>query len=116
MSTPSIASGTAAWSDVMLATYAAPTLTLVRGEGARVWDVEGRDYVDLVAGIAVNALGHAHPVFVDAVASQASKLAHVSNYFATAPQVELAERLTRLSGGDRVFFANSGAEAIEAAI
>ncbi|HEX7835617.1 MAG TPA: aminotransferase class III-fold pyridoxal phosphate-dependent enzyme, partial [Pseudolysinimonas sp.] len=61
-------------------------------------------------------LGHAHPVFVDAVATQAAKVAHVSNYFATEPQVELAERLTRLSGGDRVFFCNSGAEAIEAAI
>ncbi len=101
---------------VMMKSAPTPMAVLARGEGARVWDVDGNEYLDFLAGIAVNALGHAHPAFVDAVATQAATLAHVSNYFATEPQVELAERLTRLTGGDRVFFANSGAEAIEAAI
>ncbi|MEQ1738059.1 MAG: aminotransferase class III-fold pyridoxal phosphate-dependent enzyme, partial [Rhodoglobus sp.] len=100
----------------MMKSAPTPMAILARGQGARVWDTDGNEYLDFLAGIAVNALGHAHPVFVDAVATQAGTLAHVSNYFATEPQVELAERLTRLSGGDRVFFANSGAEAIEAAI
>jgi acetylornithine aminotransferase len=89
---------------------------LARGEGARVWDVDGKQYLDFLAGSAVNALGHAHPAFVDAVSRQAATLAHVSNYFATAPQLELADRLTRLTGGDRVFLCNSGAEAIEAGV
>lgn len=93
-----------------------PLAVLARGEGARVWDVEGREYLDFLAGIAVNSLGHAHPAFVSTVAQQAATLAHVSNYFATRPEVELAERLTRLSGGSRVVFGNSGAEAIEAAL
>ncbi|MDP9026876.1 MAG: acetylornithine transaminase [Actinomycetota bacterium] len=93
-----------------------PLAVLARGEGARVWDVEGTVYLDFLAGIAVNALGHAHPVFVDAVATQAATLAHISNYFASQPEVELAERLVRLTGGSRVVFGNSGAEAIEAAI
>ncbi len=95
---------------------ALPSLQLVRGEGCFVWDSDGRKYLDFLAGIAVNALGHAHPAFVEAVSRQAATLAHVSNYFATPPQLELADRLLRLSGGDRVFFCNSGAEAIEAAI
>ncbi len=93
-----------------------PLAVLARGEGARIWDVEGKQYLDFLAGIAVNALGHAHPVFVDAVATQAATLAHISNYFASQPEVELAERLVRLTGGSRVVFGNSGAEAIEAAI
>jgi acetylornithine aminotransferase len=93
-----------------------PLAVLARGEGARVWDVDGTEYLDFLAGIAVNALGHGHPAFVQAVAAQAATAAHVSNYFATVPQIELAERLTRLTGGDRVYFGNSGAEAIEAAI
>jgi acetylornithine aminotransferase len=91
---------------------------LVRGEGAYLWDADGRRYLDFLAGIAVNSLGHAHPVFVDAIANQAATLAHVSNYFATPPQLELAARLKRLAGtGDagRVYFGNSGAEANEAA-
>ncbi len=90
----------------------------VRGEGAYLWDADGRRYLDFLAGIAVNSLGHAHPVFVDAIATQAATLAHVSNYFATPPQLELAGRLKRLAGtGDsgRVYFGNSGAEANEAA-
>lgn len=93
-----------------------PLAVLARGEGARVWDVEGTEYLDFLAGIAVNALGHAHPVFVDAVSRQAATLAHISNYFASQPEVELAERLVLLTGGTRVVFGNSGAEAIEAAI
>jgi acetylornithine/N-succinyldiaminopimelate aminotransferase len=103
------------FSRVMMKSAPAPLAVLARGEGARVWDVDGKEYLDFLAGIAVNALGHAHPAFVEAVSRQAATLAHVSNYFATEPQLELAERLTRLSGGDRVFLCNSGAEAIEAA-
>ena len=105
--------------DAMMGTFAPPLAMLERGEGAHVWDVEGNRYLDFLAGIAVNALGHAHPVLVNAVSRQVATLAHVSNYFASPPQLELAERLRRITGaGDtgRVFFANSGAEAIEAAI
>lgn len=89
-----------------------------RGEGAYLWDDAGRRYLDFLGGIAVTSLGHAHPVFVDAVSRQAATLAHVSNYFATPPQLELAALLKRLAGtGDagRVYFGNSGAEANEAA-
>ncbi len=96
-----------------------PSAELVRGEGCRVWDSEGTEYLDFLAGIAVNSLGHAHPALVEAVSRQVATLAHVSNYFATPPQLELAERLMRITGaGDagRVYFCNSGAEAIEAAI
>ncbi|MFF1633704.1 acetylornithine transaminase [Leifsonia sp. NPDC058248] len=102
----------------MMRTLATPQLMLARGEGCRVWDVDGNEYLDFLGGIAVNSLGHAHPVLVDAVSTQIATLAHVSNYFATAPQLELAERLTRLTGageGGRVYFGNSGAEANEAA-
>lgn len=104
---------------VMMGSSAAPLALLVRGEGCYVWDADGKRYLDFLAGIAVNALGHAHPVLVDAVSKQIATLAHVSNYFATPPQLELAERLLRLTGageGGRVFFGNSGTEAIEAAV
>ena len=90
----------------------------VRGEGSSLWDADGRRYLDFLAGIAVTSLGHAHPVFVEAVATQAATLAHVSNYFATPPQLALAATLKRLSGAGeqgRVYFGNSGAEANEAA-
>ena len=90
----------------------------VRGEGAYLWDEQGTRYLDFLAGIAVTSLGHAHPVFVDAVSRQAATLAHVSNFFATPPQLELVARLKRIAGtgpGGRVFLANSGAEANEAA-
>jgi acetylornithine aminotransferase len=103
----------------MLRSAAVPQAQLVRGEGAYVWDDEGKRYLDFLAGIAVNSLGHAHPVFVDAVSRQAATLAHVSNYFATPPQLALAQRLLRLAGADesgRVFFCNSGTEAMEAAL
>ena len=95
-----------------------PLAKLERGEGVRVWDDAGNEYLDFLGGIAVNSLGHAHPVFVEAVASQAAMLAHVSNYFTTEPTLELAERLIRLAGAGehgRVWFGNSGAEANEAA-
>ena len=89
-----------------------------RGEGASVWDDSGRRYLDFLGGIAVTSLGHAHPVFVDAIARQAATLAHVSNYFATPPQLELAALLKEIAGAGetgRVYFGNSGAEANEAA-
>jgi acetylornithine/N-succinyldiaminopimelate aminotransferase len=95
-----------------------PLAKLDHGRGARVWDAEGNEYLDFLAGIAVNSLGHAHPVFVEAVSTQAARLAHVSNYFTTEPALELAERITRLSGAGeegRAWFGNSGAEANEAA-
>ena len=100
----------------MLPSYAEPPLTLVRGAGATVWDDTGTAYVDLVAGIAVNALGHAHPAVVEAVARQVATLGHTSNLAANEPSMLLAERLLALTGRDgRVFFASSGAEANEAA-
>ncbi len=102
----------------LMPTYGTPSRVLVRGEGCRVWDEDGRAYLDLLAGIAVNTLGHAHPAIVQAVSRQLATLGHVSNFFTTPAQVELAERLLALLGapeGSRVFFANSGAEANEAA-
>jgi len=105
------------WDAVMLATYATPPLALKRGEGCRVWDVEDNCYLDLIAGIAVCALGHAHPAICDAVSRQLATLGHVSNLYLTAPAVTLAERLLGLLDVDgRVFFCNSGAEAAEAAL
>ncbi len=104
-------------SDLVL--NAGPRLALlVRGEGSYLWDADGRRHLDFLAGIAVTSLGHAHPVFVEAISKQAATLAHVSNYFATPPQLALAARLKRLAGAGidgRVFFSNSGAEANEAA-
>jgi acetylornithine/N-succinyldiaminopimelate aminotransferase len=103
----------------MIGVYGRPKTVLTRGEGCYVWDVEGNRYLDLLAGIAVNVLGHGHPAVVGAICRQAATLIHVSNFFATGPQIELAERLVALAGapaGSAVFFANSGTEAIEAAI
>jgi acetylornithine/N-succinyldiaminopimelate aminotransferase len=98
-------------------TYGLPPLALARGSGCVVWDVDGNSYLDLLAGIAVSALGHAHPAIVTAVSQQAGRLAHISNLYLHEPQVRLAERLAALLGADaRVFFVNSGAEANEAAI
>jgi acetylornithine/N-succinyldiaminopimelate aminotransferase len=102
----------------LMASYAPALRLLVRGEGCWVWDDEGTAYLDFLGGIAVNSLGHAHPVVVAAASSQAARLVHVSNYFATPSQLELAERLKRITGageGGRVYFGNSGAEANEAA-
>ncbi len=91
-------------------------VTLVRGEGVRVWDDQGREYLDFVAGIAVDVLGHCHPVTINALAEQAKALIHVSNWFYSIPQLELAQLLVENSCMDRVFFANSGAEANEGAV
>ncbi len=101
----------------MMNTFGPPALALSKGSGARVWDTDGKEYVDLLGGIAVNALGHAHPALVEAVTDQLRTLGHVSNFFTTEPQVRLAERLQGLLGwtDGRVFFSNSGAEANEAA-
>jgi acetylornithine/N-succinyldiaminopimelate aminotransferase len=102
----------------MMKTLSPPLAVLVRGEGCYVWDEHGTRYLDFLAGIAVNSLGHAHPDMVAAAREQIGTLAHISNYFASPSQIELAERLKRLTGaGDagRVYFCNSGAEANEAA-
>ena len=102
-------------------TFGTPARVLARGEGSTVWDVDGNRYLDLLGGIAVNALGHAHPAIVEAVTTQLQTLGHVSNFFISEPQVRLAEKLLELLGpgpraaNGRVFFANSGAEANEAA-
>jgi acetylornithine/N-succinyldiaminopimelate aminotransferase len=101
----------------LMNTFGPPKLTLVRGAGTHVWDADGKEYVDLLGGIAVNALGHGHPALVGAVTTQLQTLGHVSNFFATEPQIGLAEKLLALldSGPGKVFFTNSGAEANEAA-
>ncbi|MBI2862557.1 MAG: aspartate aminotransferase family protein, partial [Chloroflexi bacterium] len=91
-------------------------VVLVRGEGARVWDEDGKVYLDMVAGIAVNILGHAHPALVRAISEQAARLIHTSNLYYTIPQLELAKELVEHSCADQVFYANSGAEANEGAI
>ena len=106
------------WDAVMMGNYGTPTVALVRGDGARVWDDDGREYVDLVGGIAVNVLGHAHPAVVEAVSRQVATLGHTSNLVMHEPGVRLAERLTSLLGlpGARVLFTNSGAEANEAGL
>ena len=103
----------------LMGVFGRPKAVLCRGEGCYVWDANGKRYLDLLAGIAVNALGHGHPMVVEAITRQAASLIHVSNFFASPPQIELAERLLAVAGapaGSAVFFANSGTEAIEAAI
>ncbi len=117
--------GPAQWNEryarALMGTFGTPQRVLVRGEGAYVWDAEGRRYLDLLAGIAVNALGHAHPTLVSAVSAQLGTLGHISNFFASPAQIALAERLLALAAeggapaGSRVFLANSGTEANEAA-
>jgi acetylornithine/N-succinyldiaminopimelate aminotransferase len=107
---------TTRWSASMMNNYGTPTLELVRGEGAVVWDADGKSYVDMLGGIAVNVLGHAHPAVVSAVTRQISTLGHVSNLYIAEPPVALAEQLLSRAGRTgKVFFANSGAEANEAA-
>lgn len=106
------------YSRVMMNTFGKPKRVFVRGEGCYVWDADGRKHLDLLSGLAVNALGHAHPAVLSAITSQLSTLGHVSNFFATPAQIALAERLVAIDGaGDqtRVFFTNSGTEANEAA-
>ena len=97
-------------------TFKRQPVTFVRGQGTRVWDNDGKEYLDLVAGIAVNVLGHCHPAIVKAVQEQVTQLVHVSNLYYNTRQIELAEQLGELSGGMRSFFSNSGAEANEGAI
>ncbi|TVQ66513.1 MAG: aspartate aminotransferase family protein [Balneolaceae bacterium] len=96
--------------------YGRYPITLVKGKGARVWDDERNEYIDALAGIAVNSLGHAHPEIVKTIQKQASRLMHVSNFYYNEPQSDLAEALVKESGLDRVFFCNSGAEAMEGAL
>ncbi|MCF8570656.1 acetylornithine transaminase [Gordonia sp. HY002] len=104
------------WSSSLMNNYGTPAIALVRGEGAVVYDADGKAYLDLLGGIAVNALGHANPEIVDAVAKQLSTLGHVSNLYVSEPVVKLAERLLGAFGHDgRVFLCNSGTEANEAA-
>ena len=103
-------------SEHLMQNYAPLPVTFVRGEGAWLWDTEGRKYLDALAGVAVCGLGHAHPAVAEAVCEQARTLVHVSNWYHIAEQEDLAARLTALAGMDRAFFANSGAEANEAAI
>jgi acetylornithine aminotransferase len=105
------------WSSTMMGNYGTPPVSLVRGEGARVWDADGREYLDLLGGIAVNLLGHAHPAVVEAVSRQVATLGHTSNLVINPLTVELGERLLTLLGAPdgRVLMCNSGAEANEAA-
>ena len=104
------------YSQSLMNTFGAPKRVLVRGEGAYLWDADGKKYLDLLGGLAVNSLGHAHPFVVSAVTSQLATLGHVSNFFASAPQIALAEKLLSLFDADgKVFFTNSGTEANEAA-
>ena len=97
-------------------TFKRQPITLVRGAGTRVWDSDGKVYLDFVAGIAVNVLGHCHPAVIEAVQEQVTQLVHVSNLYYNVRQIELAEQLASVSGGMRSFFSNSGAEADEGAI
>ncbi|WP_322751657.1 MULTISPECIES: acetylornithine transaminase [unclassified Frankia] len=102
---------------VIMAAYGRPPIALERGAGTRVWDADGREYLDLLAGVAVSVLGHCHPAVQAAVCDQVGRLGHVSNLYVNEPQIALAERLLELLGVDgRVFFCNSGAEANETAI
>jgi acetylornithine aminotransferase len=126
-----MSTGTERYAAALMNTFGPPQLVLTRGKGSRVWDEDGREYVDLLGGIAVNSLGHAHPAVVEAVTRQLSTLGHVSNFFASDPQITLAKRLLGLIGPPRaeeaalqgpdasigrVFFTNSGTEANEAAL
>lgn len=104
------------YQSALMNTFGPPKLVLTRGQGAHVWDEDGTEYVDLLGGIAVNALGHGHPALVAAVTEQLSTLGHISNFFASGPQIQLAEKLIELVGTPgKVFFTNSGTEANEAA-
>src|SRR3990170_3753489 len=100
----------------LMNTHARLPVAFVRGQGVWVWDESGRRYLDALAGIAVNTLGHAHPKFIKAIADQAARLAHVSNLYRITEQERLADKLAAISGMDNAFFCNSGCEANEAAI
>jgi acetylornithine/N-succinyldiaminopimelate aminotransferase len=103
-------------SQAIIQTYTRQNVALAKGSGARVWDMEGKEYLDFVAGIAVNNVGHCHPQVVQAIQKQAEKLIHTSNLYYTENQVLLAEELKGLTGMKRAFFCNSGAESVEAAL
>ncbi len=104
------------YQESVMNTFGPPQRILVRGEGPHVWDADGKQYLDLLGGIAVNSLGHCHPKLVEAVVGQMNQLTHISNFFASEPQIKLAEKLLALLGQPgAVFFTNSGAEANEAA-
>jgi acetylornithine/succinyldiaminopimelate/putrescine aminotransferase len=100
----------------MVTCYAPASFVPVRGEGSRLWDQDGRMYIDFASGVAVTALGHCHPALVKAIETQARRLWHVSNWFTNEPALRLAKRLIDATFADRVFFCNSGAEANEAAL
>jgi len=100
----------------LMQTYTRPDMILDKGEGMKVWDLEGRQYYDFIGGIAVNALGYSHPKLVQAIKNQVEKLIHCSNLYYSEPQIILAQMLVELSCGDKVFFGNSGAEVNEGAI
>lgn len=105
------------WNATLMPNYGTPNLVLDHGKGATVWDVDGKKYIDFLAGIAVNILGHAHPALIEAVTKQMSTLGHTSNFAAHKPGLDLAEKLIEISGRPgKVFFCNSGTEANEAAI
>ncbi|WP_404397530.1 aspartate aminotransferase family protein [Idiomarina loihiensis] len=104
------------FNDVMVPNYNPASMVPVKGEGARVWDQKGREYVDFAGGIAVNCLGHCHPAMVSALQEQSQKLWHLSNVFTNEPAIRLAKKLTEVTFADRVYYANSGAEANEAAL
>ncbi|WP_049578005.1 acetylornithine transaminase [Streptomyces sp. SBT349] len=107
---------TARWHDALMDNYGTPRLPITHGQGLRLWDADGREYLDFVSGIAVNSLGTGHPAVVRAVSEQVARLGHISNLFVAEPPVALAERLLALAGRPgRVFFSNSGAESVEAA-
>ena len=95
----------------LMQTYAPQPVAFVRGEGAWLWDTEGRRYLDALAGIAVNGLGHAHPVLTRAIAEQAARLIHTSNLFRVPEQERLADKVCALADMDKAFFCNSGSEA-----
>ena len=106
------------YSSSLLGVFGTPQRVLVRGAGCLVWDADGKEYLDLLGGIAVNALGHAHPFVTSVISSQLATLGHVSNFFTSPTQIALAEKLldlTKAPAGSKVFFANSGTEAVEAA-
>ena len=100
----------------LMNTYARQPISFVKGEGVWLFDAEGNRYLDALAGVAVNGLGHAHPKLVKAISEQAAKLIHVSNIYNINEQTRLADKLCEISGMDKVFFCNSGCEANEAAI
>ena len=108
----------ARYSSSLMGVFGTPQRVLVRGAGCLVWDADGKEYLDLLGGIAVNALGHAHPFVTSVIASQLATLGHVSNFFTSPTQIALAEKLLALThapAGSKVFFTNSGTEANEAA-